>query len=165
MVLTMFVAVLLGTAIGRTITSDLTRADNGAPTPIGLDRILFGTVLLVIIAWGLGSLRAYRSAATDLQSVQQSLTLATAASEDALRIERDEVVAPIAATLRELLEALPHLAVSGCGLVVDRLKLDGGELAEAALAASAVVGSPRQGSMKKGYRYTNPPIRKSRDIR
>ena len=26
-------------------------------------------------------------------------------------------------------------------------------------------GSPRQGGMKKGYRYTNPPIRKSRDIR
>lgn len=110
MVLTVLACVVVGTVAGRALTSALAGPDHDGPSPIGLDRMLFGTVMLVLIAWGIGSLRAFRSAANDLQAVQRQLTVAAAASEGALRAERDEIVAPIAATLRELVRALPSLS-------------------------------------------------------
>ena len=109
MVMTMLACVVAGTVAGRALTSALAGPDQGGPSPIGLDRMLFGTAMLVLIAWGIGSLRAFRSAASDLQAVQQQLTVAAAASEGALRAERDEVIAPIAATLRDLCDCLAHL--------------------------------------------------------
>lgn len=112
MVLTMLVCVVAGTIAGRALTSALVGPDYPGPTPIGLDRMLFGTALLVIIAWGVGALREYRTAVSELEAVQQQLTMATAVSQEALRAERENVIAPIVATLRDLLGSLPGLSSS-----------------------------------------------------
>lgn len=112
MVVTMFTCVMTGTVVGRTTTTALASSGDAAPSPIGLDRMLSGTVVLVIIGWGLGALQAYRSTLRFLQSTESQLTVATAASEDALRAEHDNVKAPIVATLCHLLESIPNLSAA-----------------------------------------------------
>lgn len=110
MVVTMFLCVLAGTVIASALITSLSGPSDAEASPIGLDRMLFGTILLVSLSRGIGLLRAYRTAFTDLQAVQQQLTVAAAASENALRAERDHVIAPIVAVLRRLRDSLPHLS-------------------------------------------------------
>jgi len=110
MVATMFVAVLVGSIIGRVVVTALAPADATALPPLSLDRTIFGTAVLVIAAWVLGSLRAFRTSASQLQTVQQQLTATRTAREQALGAERDDVIAPISAALQHLADEVPQLA-------------------------------------------------------
>ena len=110
MIATAFLSVLLGTVVGRIVITAVAPADAATLPPFSLDRAIFGTAVILIAAWVLGSLRAFRTAAEDLQAAQQQLTAARTARREALAAEHDDVVAPISAALRDLEGDLPRLS-------------------------------------------------------
>ena len=116
MVATTFLSVLLGTVVGRIVVTAAAAADATALPPFSLDRAIYGTAVLLISMWVLGSLRAFRAAVDDLRSVQQQLTATRTARQEALSAERDNVIAPISSALRDLARALPGLSAEDAAL-------------------------------------------------
>ena len=116
MVATTFLTVLTGTGVGRIVVTAAAPADATALPPFSLDRAIYGTAVLLIAMWVLGSLRAFRAAVDDLQSVQQRLTATRAARQEALSAERENVIAPISSALRYLAGELPGLSAEDAAL-------------------------------------------------
>ena len=116
MVATTFLSVLIGTVAGRIVVTSAAPADATALPPFSLDRAIYGTAVLLISMWVLGSLRAFRTAVDDLQSVQQQLTATRTARQEALAAERDNVIAPISSALRDLARELPGLSAGDASL-------------------------------------------------
>ena len=104
---TIFLAVTIGTLSGEIAGAADGMTNRSAS--IGLDQILFQTVIMAVIAWSIGSLRSFRTAVAELQESQQRLTAAREASTDSLRAERRIAIAPILTALRDLIVRLPDL--------------------------------------------------------
>lgn len=112
MLVTMFVSGLIGTTIGRVVTAAVSAPGSRGSDAVGLDLMIFETVVLAMIAWSIGTLRTYRSAVNDLQAAQQELAAAKKVSEGALRAEREDLIEPVAVALVDLSDALPALTAA-----------------------------------------------------
>lgn len=98
-VFVLFLCVTTGTQIGQSQSS-----------VIGVDRIILGTALLVTTIWIVGLLRAYRMTSSELLGIQQQMVAARAASENAMRHERTEIITPIIERLTLLIHEIVGLS-------------------------------------------------------
>lgn len=107
MVLTMFLAVIFGAVGADAVQTIASPPDASDDISLGFDRVVFGTVVLIVGAWALASLRRFRGAVQDLQSAQIRLSGVQRAGQRELDTERTRVIDPIITRLQALIADFP----------------------------------------------------------